>query len=130
MFYKNSRSNKGTHPAKKNFVSFYLGKTDKREKENEKWIKPTDLSQVSIEMMVLFINNLECLSFKTLACKNREQAHRSLFNKMTFCCNATEIFCFNNISVRLLIAGLIRLIDPRGALVKIFRVFLATSNMI
>ena len=85
-------SNKGSI-SKKDFTNFYVGKTLKREKDNEKWIKENDLSILLSDDLV--INNQECLSFKTLLPKI-EEAIQSLFNEKDFWVMHGD-FCFNNI---------------------------------
>ena len=96
--------------SKKDFLNFYLGKTLKRESENEKWINASHLQFLLKDDLV--INNLECLSFKTLLSKT-EVAIQNLFNEKDFCVMHGD-FCFNNILYDSY-SGTIRLIDPRGS---------------
>jgi len=95
---------------KKDFLDFYLGKTLKREKENEKWIIANHLQILLDDDLV--INNQECLSFKSLLPKT-EKAIQALFSEKDFCVMHGD-FCFNNILYDSY-SGTIRLIDPRGS---------------
>lgn len=103
------KSNKGSID-KNDFLNFYLGKTVKREKENEKWISANDLNYLLDDDLI--INNQECLSFKTLLTKT-ESTIESLYNENDFCVMHGD-FCFNNILYDSY-SGTIRLIDPRGS---------------
>ena len=96
--------------SKKDFVDFYLGKTLKREAENEKWIKENNLEYLLNDHLV--INKQKCSSFKTLLPKT-ESAIENLFNENDFCVMHGD-FCFNNILYDSY-SGTIRLIDPRGS---------------
>jgi len=87
-----------------------LGKTLKREKENEKWIIANHLQILLDDDLV--INNQECLSFKSLLPKT-EKAIQALFSEKDFCVMHGD-FCFNNILYDSY-SGTIRLIDPRGS---------------
>ena len=106
---KKFKTNKGTI-SKKDFINFYLGKTLKREAENEKWIKANGLQFLLNDDLV--INNQECSSIKTLLPKT-EEAIQTLFNENDFCVMHGD-FCFNNILYDSY-SGTIRLIDPRGS---------------
>ena len=106
---KKFKANNGTI-SKKDFINFYLGKTLKREKENEKWINENKL-----EFLLngdLIINDQHCDSFKTLL-PVTEKAIENLFCEDDFSVMHGD-FCFNNILYDSY-SGTIRLIDPRGS---------------
>ena len=96
--------------SKKDFFDFYLGKTLKREADNEKWITDNQLGFLLTDEMV--INGQKCLSFKTLL-KQTETIIENLFNENDFGVMHGD-FCFNNILYDSY-SGTIRLIDPRGS---------------
>jgi len=96
--------------SKKDFLDFYLGKTLKRENENEKWITDNQLQFLLNDGLV--INDLKCSSIKTLL-PQTEKAINDLFNEKDFCVMHGD-FCFNNILYDSY-SGTIRLIDPRGS---------------
>jgi len=106
---KKFRATKGSI-GKKDFINFYLGKTLKREAENEKWIKENKLEFLLDNHLI--INNESCSSFKALLSKT-EKAIENLFNENDFCVMHGD-FCFNNILYDSY-SGTIRLIDPRGS---------------
>jgi len=95
---------------KKAYLDFHLGKTLKREADNEKWIKENDLDLFLKDGVV--INDLPCSSFKTLL-PQTEAAIERLFNENDFSVMHGD-FCFNNILYDAY-SGTIRLIDPRGS---------------
>ena len=101
--------NKG-NISKKDFISFYLGKTHKREAENEKWIYKNKVEYLLNNELV--INDQHCSSFKSLLSKT-EKAIENLFNADDFSVMHGD-FCFNNILYDSY-SGTIRLIDPRGS---------------
>jgi hypothetical protein len=94
----------------KDYCDFYLGKTVKREAENEKWIKENLFEFFLDDGLV--INGRKCSSFKTLLPKTRA-AIEDLFTENDFCVMHGD-FCFNNILYDTY-SGTIRLIDPRGS---------------
>ena len=96
--------------SKKDFHDFYLGKTLKREVENEKWINDNQLQFLLNDPLV--INDQKCSSFKTLL-PQTEKAIENLFDEKDFCVMHGD-FCFNNILYDSY-SGTIRLIDPRGS---------------
>ena len=106
---KKFKTNRGTI-SKKDFISFYLGKTLKREKENEKWINENKLEFLLNDDLI--INDQHCDSFKTLLPKT-EKAIENLFSVDDFSVMHGD-FCFNNILYDSY-SGTIRLIDPRGS---------------
>ena len=106
---KKFRANKGSI-SKKEFTNFYLGKTLKRETENEKWINDNQLRFLLNDGLV--INDQSCSSFKTLLPKTKK-AIENLYNKNDFSVMHGD-FCFNNILYDSY-SGTIRLIDPRGS---------------
>ncbi len=106
---KKFRSYKG-RISKKDFLDFYLGKTIKREADNETWIKEKDLGSLLSDE--LHINGEKCSSFNKLL-KQTENAIEDLFNENDFCVMHGD-FCFNNILYDNY-SGTIRLIDPRGS---------------
>jgi len=95
---------------KKDFLEFYLGKTLKRETDNEKWIKANKLDMLLSDE--LLINGQKCFSFKKLF-KQTESTIEILFHENDFCVMHGD-FCFNNILYDSY-SGTIRLIDPRGS---------------
>jgi hypothetical protein len=92
------------------FLEFYLGKTLKRETENEKWIRINQLELLLNDNIT--INNQTCKSFKTLL-PAIENHINNLFSEKDFCVMHGD-FCFNNILYDNY-SGTIRLIDPRGS---------------
>lgn len=99
-----------TKIGKQDYLNFHLGKTIKREADNEKWIKE-NLFEFYLEDG-LVINGLHCSSFKALLPKT-EAAIEQLYSKNDFCVMHGD-FCFNNILYDVY-SGTIRLIDPRGS---------------
>jgi len=95
---------------KKAYLDFHLGKTLKREADNEKWIKE-NLFEFFLDDGIV-INGQKCSSFKTLLPKT-EAAIENLFSENDFCVMHGD-FCFNNILYDVY-SGTIRLIDPRGS---------------
>jgi hypothetical protein len=96
--------------SKKDFFDFYLGKTLKREADNEKWIQENQLGFLLNDDLI--INGQKCFSFKTLLDQTNTVVG-NLFNENDFCVMHGD-FCFNNILYDSY-SGTIRLIDPRGS---------------
>ena len=96
--------------SKKDFIDFYLGKTIKREADNEKWIKENGLEVLLSDELT--INGQKCSSFKRLL-EQTEHVIEGLFIENDFCVMHGD-FCFNNILYDNY-SGTIRLIDPRGS---------------
>lgn len=92
------------------YTDFYIGKTLKREKENEKWITKNKIDYLLRDTVT--INGLACHSFKLLL-PRAEQKLKALYDKKDFCIMHGD-FCFNNILYDQY-SGTIRLIDPRGS---------------
>ena len=95
---------------KEDYLNFHLGKTLKREADNEKWIRAHQLDNLLNDGVI--INGMVCSSFKTLL-PQIEAAVESLFNENDFSVMHGD-FCFNNILYDVY-SGTIRLIDPRGS---------------
>ena len=96
--------------SKNDYLNFHLGKTLKREDDNEKWIKENDLAYLLNDGVV--INGQPCYSFRSLLPKV-QSAVENLFNENDFCVMHGD-FCFNNILFDSY-SGTVRLIDPRGS---------------
>jgi hypothetical protein len=96
--------------SKNDFLDFHLGKTLKRQTENEKWLHAAGLAVILSDNAV--INGRPCRSFNSLLAQT-QTAIENLFSENDFCVMHGD-FCFNNILYDSN-SGTIRLIDPRGS---------------